>query len=527
MSENPIEIFCSYSHNDEIFKNELEAHLAVLVRQNIIKLWHDRRINAGEVWEKELNENIYKSDITLLLISPDFIASDYCYCKEMKIATKKHKSNKAKVIPIIIRPVDWSDTPFSKFQALPKDGKPVTSWANRDEAWLDIAKGIRIAAEAFQNQKKINLSIDEIQARLSSARNEPSPIKTKFILNSITNDCAKAIGTQVDISRFAVIASNAFSELAHLENNANKRKLYRQKAIRICKEQLSKDLIDGVALAVSYADKTVDLFYDQFVRKEKTLMNAIFADAKRVVGNYLKNETGLNNRTLLLTQYASLLRSQSQISDQYNRKRRINEAVRCSRHAVNENPNNPQSYLSLGQSLWVKARMSWKDEDYFNLMNEAENAFLEAQNLFDPITSLVLARFYRQTYRPSLAVSAFNNYVEQENYRRRRLLCESFLVGEAAIQLWYNNYGSTEQALILARKLLREAVDAGYNNARIFMALAFVEAASGDIDLSAVFLKKLYNNSLVDWTCIIEKAQHALEKNDVNLLARVSYLFRE
>ena len=498
----------------------MEVHLAILVRQKIITLWHDRRIYAGEVWEDQLDNNIYKSDIILLLISPDFIASDYCYCKEMELAIKGHKSNKLKIIPIIIRPVDWCDTPFSKFQALPKDGKPVTSWENQDEAWLDITKGIRITAEDFQSKKRINFSLDEIQARLSSARNEPSPIKTKSILESIITDCEKAINAQVDISRFAVIESNAFSELSQLEDNVTKRKLYRHRAIRICKEQLSQDLKNGVSLAISYADKTVDLFYDQFVKEERTLMNGIFADAKRQIQYYLENETDLNNRTLLLTQKASLLRGQSLISDPYNRQRRINQAVRCSRRAVEENPSYSQSYLSLGQSLWVKARMSWKDEEYFILMNEAEDSFLKAQNLHDPISSLVLARFYRQTYRPASAVSAFRRYLQQEDYRRRRILCESFLIGEAAIQLWYNKYDSTKEALILARDLLRETVDFGYNNARIFIALAFVEAALDATNLSELFLKKLYNSPVVSWTDIIEMAKDALESNNVNLLEK-------
>ena len=79
------------------------------------------------------------------LVSAAFLASDYCYDIEMKRALEKHEKGEARVIPIIIRPIDWSGAPFSKLQALPKDAKPVSSWANRDEAWTDVAKGVRKA----------------------------------------------------------------------------------------------------------------------------------------------------------------------------------------------------------------------------------------------------------------------------------------------------------------------------------------------------------------------------------------------
>ncbi|SCZ66776.1 replicative DNA helicase [Thiohalomonas denitrificans] len=108
----------------------------------------------GEEWETAIDEYLKTADIVLLLISPDFIASEYCYSRELKGAIERHESNQARVVPILVRPVDWSDAPFAKLQALPKDAKPVTSWTNEDEAWLDVAKGIRNVVQEIANLKQ-------------------------------------------------------------------------------------------------------------------------------------------------------------------------------------------------------------------------------------------------------------------------------------------------------------------------------------------------------------------------------------
>jgi hypothetical protein len=140
-----IEVFFSYSHKDEGLREQLQNHLALLKRQGVISDWHDRRIAAGTEWEGQINEHLNTAGVILLLVSADFLASDYCYDKEMKRALERHDAGEARVIPIILRPVDWHAAPFGKLQALPRDGKPVTMWPNPDEAFLDVALGIRRA----------------------------------------------------------------------------------------------------------------------------------------------------------------------------------------------------------------------------------------------------------------------------------------------------------------------------------------------------------------------------------------------
>ncbi len=142
-----IEIFYSYSHKDEELRDELEKHLSILKRQGVITGWHDRRIGAGREWEGEIDTHLNTAHVILLLISADFLASDYCYDVEVKRAMERHEAEEARVIPVILRPVYWWGAPLGKLQALPTDAKPVTSWSNRDEALFDIVQGIRAAVE--------------------------------------------------------------------------------------------------------------------------------------------------------------------------------------------------------------------------------------------------------------------------------------------------------------------------------------------------------------------------------------------
>jgi WD40 repeat protein len=148
----PLNVFISYSHKDEDLREELDIHLSNLKRQGKIKAWHDRAIEAGAEWETAIKEQLETAAIILLLISPRFMASDYCYDLEMERAMQRHDKGTARVIPIILKPVDWTNTPFSKLQALPKDGQPITSssWNDRDTAFLDVVQGIRRAIDSLQ-----------------------------------------------------------------------------------------------------------------------------------------------------------------------------------------------------------------------------------------------------------------------------------------------------------------------------------------------------------------------------------------
>ena len=141
-------VFFSYSHKDEALRDRLETSLAMLKRQGFVETWHDRRIVAGDDLTGAIAAELERADVVLLLVSPDFLASAYCYDREMQRAMERHAAGTARVIPIILRPCQWQDAPFSHLLAVPKDGLPVTKHADLDDAFLDIANAIKKACKS-------------------------------------------------------------------------------------------------------------------------------------------------------------------------------------------------------------------------------------------------------------------------------------------------------------------------------------------------------------------------------------------
>ena len=141
-------VFFSYSHDDEQYRDQLEKHLASLRHQGLIDSWHDRRILAGTEIDQEIDQQLEEADVILLLISASFLASRYCYGVEMRRAMGRHAAGEATVIPVIVRPCHWQSSPFGSLLAVPRDGKPITTWANFDEAYTDVAQQVRNVVES-------------------------------------------------------------------------------------------------------------------------------------------------------------------------------------------------------------------------------------------------------------------------------------------------------------------------------------------------------------------------------------------
>lgn len=146
--------FISYSHEDEKHRERLEKQLKVLQRSNILSTWNDRRISVGAELDKEIRQHVEEDDLIILLVSPDFIASDYCYDKEMQRALERHDADDAVVVPVILRPCDWKNTRLSSLLAAPRDGLAITKWPDQDEAFLDVAQAIRVAANRLLERRR-------------------------------------------------------------------------------------------------------------------------------------------------------------------------------------------------------------------------------------------------------------------------------------------------------------------------------------------------------------------------------------
>lgn len=148
-----IKIFFSYCHADEDLRDELEKSLAMLKRQGKITSFHDRRIISGANFDDAIDSNMSEADITLFLVSRDFLASDYCMNTEMTLAEERHAKGATHIIPIILRPCEWSEVSlFSKLLGGTTDNKPVTKYADLDDAFLDVSKRIRAVVKSLQDK---------------------------------------------------------------------------------------------------------------------------------------------------------------------------------------------------------------------------------------------------------------------------------------------------------------------------------------------------------------------------------------
>ena len=151
-STSPVKLFLSYSHKDESFRSELETHLKMLQRDGLIDPWHDHKIVPGNSWNTQIEAELDAAEIILLLVSADFIASDYCWEKEVETALALHDCGQATVVPILLRPCDWQTAKFSQLQGLPTGMKPISAWDDRDQAWTNVAQALRFLIVKRQSQ---------------------------------------------------------------------------------------------------------------------------------------------------------------------------------------------------------------------------------------------------------------------------------------------------------------------------------------------------------------------------------------
>lgn len=138
-----MKVFISYSHKDEDVLKRLHTHLAVMIRKGEISEWFDRKILPGGELDEEIMDKLLASELFLPIVSPDFLASKYCYEVEMKIALSRCRKGEMLVVPIIVEPCDWTSTPLGKLKGLPKDGKAVALWDNKNSAFDDVVKELR------------------------------------------------------------------------------------------------------------------------------------------------------------------------------------------------------------------------------------------------------------------------------------------------------------------------------------------------------------------------------------------------
>ncbi len=149
---DPVRIFYSFSHRDEADLDTLKAHLAEVRRQGLIEDWYDRRIAPGEDWSSAIADALDGADLVLLLVTKDFLASEYCNGIELRRALELVQAGTARIIPVYVRPAYWKGAPFARFQGVPKDARPVNEAKDPDAAWVEVVEGIVRAARELRGE---------------------------------------------------------------------------------------------------------------------------------------------------------------------------------------------------------------------------------------------------------------------------------------------------------------------------------------------------------------------------------------
>jgi hypothetical protein len=190
-------LFYSYAHEDEELRKKLEKHLSPLRNQGAIDDWWDGDITAGAEWDAEIKERLNTADIILLLVSADFLSSDYIWRVEIEKAMQRHQAGEARVIPVILRPCDWQNSPFGKLQALPQNAKPITRWEDRDEAFLNVVEGIKKAISQATSVSSPQLDIKN------------SPLFSPDFLKQCEQELAHYIGPMASLILQDTLAENS------------------------------------------------------------------------------------------------------------------------------------------------------------------------------------------------------------------------------------------------------------------------------------------------------------------------------
>lgn len=219
--------FISYCHADAGMLERLHVHLANLKREGLISDWTDEKILAGGNLDDNISESLSSSQLFISLVSPDYIASQYCYEKEFKTAQKMQEEGKIIIVPIIVEPSDWKSTPFSNLKALPKDGKPVAEWTSPNSAFTDVAQELRkllinkpihknLVSEdvleevvSFRSYKaeKIFTEVDKLDFKETSFKTIKTYFKSAIVeFNGLENLQGRFIGEKVNL--FSCLISN-------------------------------------------------------------------------------------------------------------------------------------------------------------------------------------------------------------------------------------------------------------------------------------------------------------------------------
>ncbi len=261
-----LDIFCCYARVDGELLNKLTTHLMPLQRLGLITIWHDTYIEAGSAWEDEINKHLNTAQIILLLISPDFMASEYCYSKEMHRAMQRHEQNDAYVIPVLLRPTYWKGAPFEKLQMLPDEAKAVTMWVNEDEALYNITEHI----SSVVNKLTIKNALNEAMSLYNDKRYEGALIIYEQLIGREPDLASAYLGrgkTLFVLERYEE-SLGAYEKASQIDQKLVDAHFYQDKAHVLCKLERYEESLSAYDKAIRHDP----LLVETYIEKAKVLL---------------------------------------------------------------------------------------------------------------------------------------------------------------------------------------------------------------------------------------------------------------
>ncbi len=204
-----MEAFISYSHRDEQYLERLKVHLTQAKRDGLISDWTDQEITTGSNLDNSIANVLLSSQLFIAIVSPDYIASNYCYEKEFSSALKMQEEGRLIIVPIIVEPCDWQNTPFGKLKAIPKDGKPISEYTNMNVAFLNVVDELR---------RLIKLGPITINSEKNSIGSSENNVKRNYKVKKFFTEVDKVNFIEESFKKIVLYFKTSINEINDVEN---------------------------------------------------------------------------------------------------------------------------------------------------------------------------------------------------------------------------------------------------------------------------------------------------------------------
>ena len=355
-----------------------------------------------------------------------------------------------------------------------------------------------------------------LDREVRDAASDPNAFRAAGSLRRTVADAAARLFTAESSDRepLRIAIISAHGHLASMSNRFVDRRRHRSFALRIGSEGIA-EAPTSARLAIAYAESVVNWGYDSLCPSDRSHLQTNLANAWRNCRTALGALEDETLRPALLSQWASVHRCQAAFFGKPSGWHYAKHARSVSDANLAQHPTSTLAKIDSGLTKWSSARFAQNEEQFYELSQGAETLVREAYVDGSSIAAICLARFLRQTYRPLEALNTFRAYAQRES-RLRLVYPECHIVGEAAVMLLHHDLKDEilKPALEWSSRLLGDAIEAGYSNARILVPLARLRFALGDEQSSSYFLRELMPHGKVEWLHAIKLAREALRNQD-------------